>query len=68
MTNNQEEPARLSEAASEDKALLERASAPTLRDLRQAAGELLALCRPSSNTTFNGGEPGERAYATPRHL
>ncbi len=68
MTSNQENPARIGEAAPEDSTLLERASAPTLRDLRQAAGELLALSAPSSNTTSNGGEPGERAYATPRHL
>lgn len=68
MAINQEDPARLGEAAPEDQALLERASAPTLRDLRQAAGELLALCAPSSNTNSIIIEPGKRAHTTPRCL
>jgi len=67
MAINQENSARPGDAALEDNALLERASAPTLRDLRLAAGELLALSASSSNTNSNGGEFGERTPTAPPH-
>ena len=42
MIANEERPALVSEATPEEEALLERSSAPTLRDLRAVAKDLLA--------------------------
>lgn len=51
MTVNEENPAPIHETASEEKALMERSSAPTVRDLREAAKDLFTTTEEESDST-----------------
>jgi hypothetical protein len=50
MGSNKENPAPISEATPEEEALLERSSAPTLRDLWAAAKDLFTNIEEASNS------------------
>jgi hypothetical protein len=56
MIANGENPPPVSNAAPEEEALLERSIAPTVRDLRSAAKDLLTTIEPEADST----SPNER--------
>jgi len=51
MIANEENPALIQEDTTEEEALLERSSAPTVRDLRAAAKELLTVIEAEPDST-----------------
>jgi hypothetical protein len=51
MTANEETPAPINEATPEEEELLERSSAPTVRDLRAAAKDLLTIIEAEPDST-----------------
>ena len=51
MITNDENPAPIPEATPEEEALLERSSAPTVRDLRTAAKDLLTIIEAEPDST-----------------
>jgi hypothetical protein len=51
MIVNEENPAPIPEAPPEEKALVERSSAPTVRDLRAAAKDLLKITEAGPDST-----------------
>jgi len=61
MNANEENPARIHEATPGEEALLERSSAPTLRDLRAQAKNLFKITKaePDSTPPNDGLQQGE---------
>jgi hypothetical protein len=51
MIANEENPALIQEGAPEEEAFLERSSAPTVRDLRAAAKDLLTIIEAEPDST-----------------
>ena len=51
MIANEQNPAPIQEGAPEEEALLERSSAPTVRDLRAAAKDLLTIIEAEPDST-----------------
>jgi len=51
MIANEENPALIQEDTTEEEALLERSSAPTVRDLRAAAKDLLTIIKAEPDST-----------------
>jgi len=62
MTVNEETPPLINEVTPEEEELLERSSAPTVRDLRAAAKDLLKITEAGPDSTPpNDGLPQEEA-------
>jgi len=57
MIANEERPALVSEATPEEEALLERSSAPTLRDLRAGAKDLFTNIEAETDSTSPDDRP-----------
>jgi hypothetical protein len=61
MIVNEENPALTHEAAPEEEALLERSSAPTLRDLRGAAKDLFMTIESEPDPVSSDDRPQQQA-------
>ena len=61
MIANEENPAPIHEATSEEEALLERSNAPTLHDLRGAAEDLFANIGAEPESTSSNDRPPRQA-------